>query len=1534
MKQLRHFLLLATMLTTGVSIYALDIYPAGFKRANPPRITSFSPQMAGLNDTVTITGTNLNYASVELGDARSFAFILSRTSTTMQIVVQEGSSGNVYVSNADGEDSLPGFKYIPTAPRVTSYSPKLVSSGAVVTIKGKYLKDVTGIMLGGNAVDSIISVQDTQLVAIAGKPGSGDVTVTTTAGNGAISGFTCLPAGPQITGIAPSRGPVGTIVTIYGHHFHPVANKNTVYFGAAQAKVLAVTESTLTVNVPVGASYESLSVTTNKATATSPVAFDVTFAGGPITSSSFAAGYTYRPAQPPFELLALDMNNDQRVDLVAPYATPTQLQVVNTVIKNLGNETFAAVENRVLTATLDQTETGWADMDGDGRKDLVLTVNSDGKAVTVIRNISTRDSIAFAQHQSAPLTSLYSNRVSTGDLDVDGRPDVLVQSQSVSVGRIGLNVTVDSILLLTPVSPSLTGGESAIIEDLDGDGKNDLLVLDPYYGGLLFYRNILQLKGVVSMAARQQIKYLAKRILVADIDGDQLPDIITVNKNGYFGILKNNSVPGNISFGNPVEFAIGYIPARIGIGDLDGDGKPDLAFPGGTSSVISVFKNLSDKNQIAFGTAINYPAPHQPTLITIADLNNDSKPDIASAGAGGISLYYNRINAADNPVIDAFSPESARKTDMIRITGSHFTGAIQVTFGGVPAQSFQVQNDSTITAVVGEGAGGLITVITPAGIGSKADFLFIADKPAITSFTPTQATVRTPVTIRGSHFTDVTQVLLGGVNSPFTIISDSIITVVAGAGATGYVTVASNGGADSSAGFTYKPPVPMITRFYPSTATIGDTVMINGNYFDFITHVTFGGSDAGQFKVQSDTAIMAVVGRGSSGKVSVSSATADAELPGFSFRIPVPVTTAYMPQTGREGDTIRISGRYFQWVTGVSLGGVPVATYQVYGDTLIVAVVGKGASGYVNLKTDERGYDMYNLRQFAFVYPAPKISAFTPTTAKPGTTVTITGNNFRNIMAVKFGGVKATSWNVISDTKITAVVGTGAIGAVTVDSDWGVDSLQGFNWITDAPIILSFTPDTAWQSRTVTIKGLNLSKTYAVLFGALHARSFKVISDTVVEAVVGEGNSGSVVLLVSGFPLVGKAGFTYVLPPPIITSFSPTSATAGTTVTIRGTNFTGAHTVKFGSESAMSFKVIADTLITAIVAHGSSGAITIQTDKGNGAASGFIFTDQPAILNFYPSSGGFGDLVTITGHRLSGSSNVSFGGIAVQRFTIVNDTTITAVLGRGRSGNVEVSTPAGVLSMPGFAYVAPAPVITGFSPATGTLNSQLTIHGINFTDAYYVAFNTASSLNFSVVNDSTIIATVGFGESGEVRVINSKGEGKKAGFIFTQPPPAISHFEPAAAAMGDTVTIYGSFFKSVTAVAFGGTNAAGFSVITDSLITAIVSKGSSGAVTVVTPSLPYASLSGFTFLSPLEDPAKKIAIYPNPAVRYTWVTHPIANNAKIYLLNAGGDIVRVVATTPGTTQTRMMLTGIKAGMYYLSWRDGTQSISAAIIVSP
>ena len=236
-------------------------------------------------------------------------------------------------------------------------------------------------------------------------------------------------------------------------------------------------------------------------------------------------------------------------------------------------------------------------------------------------------------------------------------------------------------------------------------------------------------------------------------------------------------------------------------------------------------------------------------------------------------------------------------------------------------------------------------------------------------------------------------------------------------------------------------------------------------------------------------------------------------------------------------------------------------------------------------------------------------------------------------------------------------------------------------------------------------------------------------------------------------------------PLPGIASFSPTSAAAGATITITGTNFTGATAVSFGGIAAASFTVVNATTITAVVGSGATGNVSITTPGGTTNRTGFTFIAAPTITSFTPASAPTGSTVTITGTNFAGATSVSFGGTAASSFTVVNATTVTAVVGTGATGNVSVTTPGGTAIRAGFTFIA-APTITSFTPVSASTGSTVTITGTNFTGATSVSFGGTAASSFTVVNATSITAVIGAGATGNVNITTPGGTASIPGFTY------------------------------------------------------------------------------------------------------------------------------------------------------------------------
>lgn len=128
-----------------------------------------------------------------------------------------------------------------------------------------------------------------------------------------------------------------------------------------------------------------------------------------------------------------------------------------------------------------------------------------------------------------------------------------------------------------------------------------------------------------------------------DIDGDGKPDLASVNiatGAGNMAASLNQSTVGSFSFPTRTAVAFGTTPAgSIAMGDFDGDGKPDIACTIEASNEVYVFRNNSTTGNIRFAARVTIPAAvTSPQYLEFCDLNGDGIPDLIVANSTGLAV--------------------------------------------------------------------------------------------------------------------------------------------------------------------------------------------------------------------------------------------------------------------------------------------------------------------------------------------------------------------------------------------------------------------------------------------------------------------------------------------------------------------------------------------------------------------------------------------------------------------------------------------------------------------------------------------------------------------------------------------------------------------------------------------------------------------------------------------------------------------------------------------------------------------------------
>ena len=686
---------------------------------------------------------------------------------------------------------------------------------------------------------------------------------------------------PVISDFSPSSGPVGSVVTITGTGFSNSINNNIVYFGTVRATVTVASTNSLTVTVPIGASYKPITVTTSGLTAYSRKPFVVTFPGGGIiTSNGFAPrlDFDIAPRYAGFTA-STDLDNDGRPEiLINSITTNGGSTTINNISIEKNNSTPG---NLLFAAPIDFLNPGisyymdFGDINGDGRTDIIVPnvgFNGNLPQVVVFINSSANGIISLASPVS--FTSGGGYGIAVSDFDLDGLPDIASSNNErlnpiVSIHR---NTSFGGIVsFATKIDFDFGDNPRGITTGfINDDNKPDLIVANQEGSTVSVYINT-STPGNISFSTIPDLSTTpgssCEQVVVGDFDGDDKADIAVTNNNnasvGTISVFKNTSA-GGVSFAPKVDFTTGYNwgPYAINISDMDGDGKPDMVVSNQiASSAISVFRNNSTPGVISFEPKVDFYGIEPSRYVVTNDLDSDGKPEIATAKVSTYSIFRNTVG---NPNITSISPADACAGTTINITGSNFTGATAVSFGGVPATSFSVISSTNISAVLGNGATGIVSVTTGVGTGTASGFTYTGPctvSPFIYSFAPTSASPGTLLTITGQNFSPAPSgnvVYFGAVKAAISASTSTSLSVVVPSGATHKpITVTTNNltayssipftptfnEVDSCEGFSsnsFARKQDFVVGISPYWATIAD---IDGNNKTDIVAANFSSND-------------------------------------------------------------------------------------------------------------------------------------------------------------------------------------------------------------------------------------------------------------------------------------------------------------------------------------------------------------------------------------------------------------------------------------------------------------------------------------------------------------------------------------------------------------------------------------------------------------------------------------------------------------------------------------------------------------------
>lgn len=354
-----------------------------------------------------------------------------------------------------------------------------------------------------------------------------------------------------------------------------------------------------------------------------------------------------------------DINHDGKPDLLflnqqQGVAFPNSAPGEIVVAFGLGDGRFA-LPRTFSAPTADSLSMTAADFDGDGLADLAIVDASPTEGR--IRILRGRKNHGFSAPESlisgfvpTPVIPFGTHGKANGFVVTD-----LPQSGLASSSRAGHTAEVFSTRALAPpYSPSstVTGIPDAAIAvgDLKGDGSNEMIAVTD--SNILVY----SLEGKIQHRPIQIVKVQPapnrsappQRAILEDLNGDGKPDLIVGNPyDRSLQIYLNNS-SATISFAAPVTVSWcpkGFPPLvwkvlinlsmELASADMNGDGKPDLVV-NGQCGLNVLLNRTSSAGTVTFDQPFGVSDPSQPTLrqsgsFALADLNRDGKTDILIA---------------------------------------------------------------------------------------------------------------------------------------------------------------------------------------------------------------------------------------------------------------------------------------------------------------------------------------------------------------------------------------------------------------------------------------------------------------------------------------------------------------------------------------------------------------------------------------------------------------------------------------------------------------------------------------------------------------------------------------------------------------------------------------------------------------------------------------------------------------------------------------------------------------------------------------
>jgi hypothetical protein len=286
-----------------------------------------------------------------------------------------------------------------------------------------------------------------------------------------------------------------------------------------------------------------------------------------------------------YPIVIADFNGDGVPDLAVPLYGYNEIAI----LLGKGDGTFEGpVMASVPGSVVDITQIVVGDFNGDGIPDLAV-IDSDSSSVDILLGSGGG---AFTPQATKPPISGIPLHIATGDFNGDGKTDLAVAETSGTIAIL-LGNGDGTFAASGPVNSGISGSPIAV-SDFNGDGKLDIAVA----AGTGTSESVIVLTGNgdgtfnSTFSAQSPTSTSVTWIQVADFNQDGTPDVVLADSSSSATVFLNNG-GGSLSESFPVVsgLSVSYL-LGVGVGDLNGDGYPDIVAEGYYNNALGLYLTL------------------------------------------------------------------------------------------------------------------------------------------------------------------------------------------------------------------------------------------------------------------------------------------------------------------------------------------------------------------------------------------------------------------------------------------------------------------------------------------------------------------------------------------------------------------------------------------------------------------------------------------------------------------------------------------------------------------------------------------------------------------------------------------------------------------------------------------------------------------------------------------------------------------------------------------------------------------------------